>query len=88
LLIAEFEALLAQQQAEWNGNEAGFHRRLAKIDAFTLLVAGLATLQEQFKHLPLTLSHQQTSQALCRAIQTLQQQKRWPARVPTLTQLL
>jgi hypothetical protein len=88
LLVTEFEALLARKQAEWGRDEAGFRRRLATIDPLTLLVAGLAAVQEGLRGMPLIESRQRTAHAIRRAIHALQQAGHWPAVPPSLDDLL
>lgn len=91
VLVSEFEVLLAEQRAEWTGDEMSFETRLAGIEPYTLFVAGLAAIRERLEHLPTQMREAQYRQVLHvidEAIRLTQENGRWPASPPTLAELL
>jgi hypothetical protein len=92
LLINFFEALLAEREAAWGENEAGFADRLQRVDPMALFIAVVAAQEQEINLLPAAVrgSHcyQPVSRALKTAIHALQEDNLWPAEVPRLEDLL
>ncbi len=91
VLVSEFEAMLAQLQARWGGDDTGFRKKLATVEPFPLFVAGLVTIKARLAAAPANLHgqrYQQAAHLINQTIQTIQANDRWPVSPPDLSDLL
>lgn len=90
-IISSLLGQLACRRATWGRDDAGFERRLASLEPFTLFVAGLSTLDAhlgRFAGAPALGQYHVAHRAVRRYIDTLRRAGQWPSMPPVLSDIL
>jgi len=89
-LAAETEALIGQIRAKWGRDDEGLDRRLAEVDPLQFYQATMQSLLRLWHERPDAREkvHQQCCETLLREKEWLIAHDRWPAKLPSLEDLL
>ena len=91
MIATEVEVILAEREAAWGLDRAGFTERLMRVDPFTLFVAMIRRFEEHQEHMPVALRNEaywDTEHTLFEILETLRQSNSLPLFQPPLEEIL